>query len=155
MPFLSLMAAIALLTGGPDAGPASELPLRIEKAWVREAPPGANVLAAYATFCNDADAAVTLSRVDSENFDTVEIHASVETESGVSMKRMNSVVIGPNECLAFEPGGRHFMLIGPKRDFRAGDDMEFTLFLANGKEIEIIVPVRRADEMLKHRRGHH
>lgn len=155
MPFFSLIALTALFQGAPELEP----PLRVENAWVREAPPVADVLAAYATFCNDADAAVTLANASSEHFGAVQMHATVETDSAVTMKRLDSVVIGPHECVAFEPGGRHFMLLDPKRDFRAGDEIAFTLFLANGKEMEIVMPVRRAGEMLdkqqQHQHGHH
>ncbi|HEX7046862.1 MAG TPA: copper chaperone PCu(A)C [Gammaproteobacteria bacterium] len=153
MPFFNLIALTLLFQAAPTVE--TEPPLRVENAWVREAPPGVDVLAAYAVFCNDADAAVTLTNVISENFDAVQMHATVEADGGVTMKHLNSVVVEPTECIAFEPGGRHFMLMDPVRNFRAGDEIAFTLFLANGKEMEIVMPVRRADEMIEHHHEHH
>lgn len=152
MPIFKLIALTLLAQNAPVLE--TEQPLRIENAWVREAPPGVDVLAAYAVFCNDADAAVTLANVTSEEFDAVQMHATVEADGGVTMTRLNSVVIEPTDCIAFEPGERHFMLMNPVRNFRAGDEIEFTLFLANGKEMEIVMPVRRADETTEHHEHH-
>src|SRR5690606_21755646 len=125
MPISSLIALAALLQGAP----ATEPPLRVENAWVREAPPVAGVLAAYARLCNDAEAAVTVSGAAGEHFGAVQMHMTVETDNAVTMKRLDSVAIGPGECLAFEPGGRHFMLLEPARRFHAGDEIALTLFL--------------------------
>lgn len=160
MPFVSLIAALSLLNmqAPPEPGAAAETPLRIENAWVREAPPGADVLAAYAMFCNDSDAAVTLVNAASKAFGSVQMHATVESDGAVTMQRLDSAVIAAHDCTAFEPGGRHFMLMKPKRAFRAGDRVEFTFFLANGKELEIAFPVRRGGgkpDQQEHHHEHH
>lgn len=152
---LILLAA----TAAPDvvADPVSEidLPLRIESAWVREAPPVAEVLAAYAVFCNDSDAAITLAGARSPAFDGVEMHVVIETGDAVTMEKSNGVVIGPEQCVTFAPGDRHFMLFDPVRALRAGDAVEFTFLLASGQEIEATFPVRRAEDMLDEHEHHH
>ena len=147
---LELMLAGLLVMQEVPVDPAAEMepPLRVENPWVREAPPGADVLAAYAVFCNDNEQAVTIAAARSTAFDRVEMHVVVETEDAVTMEQSNSIVIGPTDCVEFAPGDRHFMLFDPVERLRAGDNVEFTLLLADGQEIEVSFPVRRADEML-------
>lgn len=154
---LDLVLTMALLA--PDAVANAEnnppAPLRIESPWVREAPAVADVLAAYATFCNDGEAAITLAGAQSPAFDRVEMHVVIETEDAVTMQQSNRIVIGPDDCVAFAPGDRHFMLFDPAEPLRAGDSVEFTFLLASGQEIETVFPVRRADEMLDAHEHHH
>lgn len=154
-----LLPVLFLPVVEPDAEPVVETapPLNVGNAWVREAPPVADVLAAYAVFCNDGDQAVTIAGAESEDFDRVEMHIVVERGDAVIMEESNSVVIGPDDCVAFAPGGRHFMLFDPVRIFRAGDEVELTLHLADGQELELVFPVRRAEEMLdaNDHAGHH
>ena len=154
MPALLLLTL--LLTGEYPVEPVvdTDPPLRIESAWVREAPPGVDVLAAYAVVCNDDEEANTLATVSSTAFDDVQMHVTIEMDGAVRMERSNSVVIGPNDCVTFAPGGRHFMLMGPHRAFRAGSTVPLTFHFANGTEMELLVPVRRADEMLDTQHDH-
>ncbi|HEX6928282.1 MAG TPA: copper chaperone PCu(A)C, partial [Gammaproteobacteria bacterium] len=116
-----LSVAGLLLASVPVAAPAAGGVLRIENSWVREAPPGVDVLAAYGQFCNDGKETVTLVHVGSADFGAVEMHETVETDGAVSMRQMESAAVGPGACVTFAPGGRHFMLIGPKRLLQAGD----------------------------------
>lgn len=153
----SLLIALAPAPVQTPVDPVAEMepPLRIEAAWVREAPPVADVLAAYAVFCNDGEQAVTLAGASSPAFDRVEMHVVIETERSVTMEQSNSVVVGPTDCVEFAPGDRHFMLFDPAEPVRDGAEIEFTFLLADGQEIEATFPVRRADEMMdKHEHRH-
>lgn len=129
-------------------------PLRVESGWVREAPPNMNVMAAYAELCNDEETGVILASISSEDFDAVEMHDTIEVNGGVRMERMNSVEIASHECVTFAPGGRHFMLLDPTRPFRAGSEVELTLRLADGREMDVTFPVRRATDMLDNSHDH-
>lgn len=151
MPLLLLLAFAALPGETADITP----PLRIENAWLREAPPVAKVQAAYARLCNDDKEALTLVHVASEDFDRVEMHASTETEGAVTMEQLDSVVVAPGDCVDFAPGGRHFMLFDARRALRAGDSVEFTITFASGAEMSLRLPVRRADEMIRTEHGQH
>lgn len=132
--------------------------LRVESGWVREAPPNANVMAAYAVLCNDEETGMILADARSEDFDAVQMHQTIEVNGAVTMERMNNVAIGPHDCVAFEPAGRHFMLLDPVRPFRVGSAIELTLVLADGREMAVTFPVQRAAEMLDdshEHSGHH
>lgn len=158
MPIFSFMAALALLApGSTTPGATHAAPLRIEEGWVREAPPGMSVLGAYARFCNDGDAPLVLVDARSASFDAVEMHVTVEDGGAARMKRLDRVELPPHECVGFEPGGRHLMLIGPKDAIRAGDSVQLAFILAGGETHEAVFPVRRggmASEQHQHH-GHH
>src|SRR5512141_558875 len=50
--------------------------LVVERAWIRTAPPGAMMLAGYATIRNEGDASLTLTGADSADFSSISIHES-------------------------------------------------------------------------------
>jgi len=157
---MTFMPLLLLVVSPQVDGPPSDkttAPLRIENAWVREAPPTAKVMAAYGTFCNDNETAVKLTTVSSDDFDSVEMHVSVETGNAVSMERLKDVAIGPHDCVDFAPGGRHFMLFAPSRPLRSGDTVSLTLQLANGNAMKVTLPVRRPEETGQQHNhdGHH
>lgn len=148
----ALMLSASLLSTPHNDGNTT---IRVENGWVREAPPVARVLAGYARVCNDASTSVTLTGASSASFARVEMHATVETETAASMQRLDSVAIGAHDCVDFAPGGRHFMLLEPKDALRAGDEVKFALEFSNGEKLELVLPVRRADEMLEENGHHH
>lgn len=98
--------------------------LVVERAWIRSAPPGAMMLAGYATLRNDGDAPVSVTGADSADFGSVSLHESVEEGGVVRMRALGNIEIAPGERVVFEPGGKHFMLMRPKRDLShpAGDE---------------------------------
>lgn len=128
--------------------------LRVESGWVREAPPNMEVMAAYAILCNDKATGVILAGASSKDFNAIEMHDTIEANGGVRMERLKSVAIGPQDCVSFAPGGRHFMLLDPMRPLRSGSEVKLTLQLADGREMEVVFPVRRADEMLDNSHDH-
>lgn len=134
---------------------AAEPLLRVEDAWLREAPPVAAVQAAYGRFCNDGVETVTLAAAHGDAFGRIEMHETVETTTTASMRRLNGVVIEPGQCADFAPGGRHFMLFDPARPLRAGDSVTVTLVFADGFEQDFTLPVRRGDEENLQEHGHH
>lgn len=138
---VSMLSMLSLITVAMAAE--IEPPLRVENTWLREAPPVAPVMAAYGRFCNDNREAITIAALRSDAFERIEMHETVETETTASMRRLNNVVIGPNDCVDFMPGGRHFMLFEPQQPVRAGDMVALTLVFARGDEQTIEVPVRR------------
>lgn len=107
--------------------------LQIDKAWVRAAPPGATMMAGYATVKNSGAKARTLRDVSGKDFDAIEIHKTV-VEGGVSkMIYLETVDIAAGGTARFEPGGMHLMLFSPKRALKAGDTLQLA-FSCGGKK---------------------
>lgn len=149
--FLAVLlgAPVAISADNPDAT------LRVESAWVREAPPVARVLAAYATICNDGARAQTLTNIHSKAFARIEMHISIEAGTSATMQHLDNVVVPPGGCVEFAPGGRHFMLFDPAAALRAGNRVDFRFETAEGIIVNATLPVKRVDEMNKMEHGHH
>jgi copper(I)-binding protein len=107
--------------------------LQITDAWVRTAPPGATMMAGYATVKNTGKQTRTLSGINGKDFDSIEIHKTV-IEGGVSkMLMLDTVDIAAQGEARFEPGGMHLMMFSPKRELKAGDTLPLT-FSCGGKK---------------------
>ena len=65
------------------AAPAAEPWIEITDAWIREAPPGATVLAGYLRATNRSDAGLDIVAIHSEVFERIELHRTV-IEEGVA-----------------------------------------------------------------------
>jgi copper(I)-binding protein len=91
-----LVAGLALsaLTWS-SAGRAADA-LTVEDAWVREAPPHAEMSAAYLTIKNETSQDHTLVGVSSPQFQKVEIHSTRMMNGMVHMQMMKEVAIAPH-----------------------------------------------------------
>jgi copper(I)-binding protein len=94
--------------------------LVVERAWIRVAPPGATMHAGYAILRNTGDAPLRVIGADSPDFGAVSLHESI-AENGVErMRPLGDVSIAPGSSVEFAPGGKHFMLMRPKRELADG-----------------------------------
>ena len=119
--------------------------LEAREAWVREAPPSVNVLAAYLQLVNHGGATRVLNRVTSPAFDQVEIHRTEEHGGMAHMIKIPEVTVPANGMLVFQKGGLHLMLIDPKSPLKSGDSVALTLHFTDGSTLEVTAPVRKAD----------
>ncbi|MEP7045001.1 MAG: copper chaperone PCu(A)C [Dokdonella sp.] len=110
--------------------------LGVTDAWIREAPPGATVLAGYATLKNSGDAPITVLTVQSDAFRMASLHETV-IEDGVSkMREMHRIELAPDASITLQPAGKHLMLMQPRQEVHAGDKVEMLFLLADGTRLE-------------------
>ena len=109
-------------------GPAMACPgLEVRDPWVAEAPPGASVLAGYATLHNAGKTALTLTQVSSADFDSAMLHETIVRDGMAHMEHLDSLGLPAGADVRLNPGGRHLMLVGPKRALKAGDRVQVRL----------------------------
>ncbi|MBI5666302.1 MAG: copper chaperone PCu(A)C [Nitrospirae bacterium] len=129
----------------------------VANSWVRSAPPGADVLAAYMVLKNESDEARVLTKVSSNMFERVEIHKTEMHEGMMKMIPQDSLSIPAGGEVTLEPGGSHLMLIGPKSAPKEGEEVDLLLKFSNGHSQRIKAPVRgdknKSGTMEEH--GHH
>ena len=135
--------------------------LVIHDPWVREVPPVADDSAGYLRIENRGDNDATLIDGESEQFERVELHESIEEDGTMRMHHHDEVVVPAGGDVAMEPGGYHVMLIGRQGDpLQEGDNVTFTLRLADGNTVNITAPVMRygpdgdADDDMDHHDHH-
>jgi len=127
-----------------------ERELEVHNAWVREAPPSANVLAAYMSLHNHSDKTHTILSITSPQFSRAEIHRT-EIKNGIArMLPVSRIIISPNGKVLFEPGGLHLMLIKPKKKYRSGDKIQLTLHLSDKSTFKFTAPVKKSRDMDNH-----
>lgn len=121
-------------------------PLTVDDAWVREAPPTAQVLAAYMQITNPADQPRTITGAASTCCERVEIHRTEIVDGMARMIPQPELVVEAGATLLLEPGGLHLMLISPKGPLAQGDHVVIELRLDGGEMQEIHAEVRRDGE---------
>jgi protein SCO1/2 len=125
-----------------SAPPASEGDVvAIMNAWVRETDPKATVNAGYMTLINVGSSDVTLVRVESPSFDTVEVHEMARVDGLMKMRELTDLVIPANEQARFAPGGKHLMMKRPSQHFQVGDAVDLTLIFKSGRQQTVSVNV--------------
>jgi copper(I)-binding protein len=139
MKLLLTALLLALLT--PSAG--ADDGLIVDRAWIREAPPGASMMAAYLVISNPGDTDATLVAVESPAFSHVMLHKS-ETVDGVArMVHEDSLRIPAHGSVTLEPGSYHLMMPAPQARLQEGDQVEFLLHFADDSSVSVTADVRK------------
>jgi len=132
---LALTASSWLMAAEPD--------IRVENAWLREAPPSARMLAAYLTVNNTGDRERVLVEVQSPAFSHVMLHKSEVVDGVARMIHMDEIRIPAHGSVQLEPGGLHLMMPAPETRFTEGDQVPLVLVFADGSRVEVQAEVRK------------
>jgi copper(I)-binding protein len=114
----------------------------VENPWVREPPAGVTMLAGYLVLHNPGSADLTVTGATSPDFSAVEFHNSLLQDGMTRMRQEDSLVIPAGGSVEFEPGARHLMLMSPRRDLAAGDQVLIELQFSDGSQLHFTAPVR-------------
>jgi copper(I)-binding protein len=133
---LVLLAVAAALPGAALAQG-----IRVTDAWSRPTPPGIDVGVAYFTIRNDGKSD-RLLRASSSVAKRAELHTSSVKNGVARMGGLDAVDVASGTPTAFEPSGRHVMLMGLKRPLKEGDVFPLVLTFANAGQVEVRVRVR-------------
>lgn len=156
LPLTSLLAILALLTAflcalpAANAASAANKGVSADNGW---APPSvsADMGAGYLTITNHGAVDDLLTGAESDCCAAVEVHEDF-LEGGVShMRRIERLVIAAHKTVAFEPKGRHLMLIDLKAPLTEGGHFTVTLHFAHAPDAKVpfIVSQARLLEALK------
>ena len=141
MRYVTFVFCCCLLTGISTAGAGSGIEIR--DPWIAAAPPGVTVQAAYMQLRNTGNSTVVLTKIESLDFERVELHQSVMDDGMASMRHLENYKFHENHTLEMTPGGYHLMLFKPKRRLQEGDTSELRFSFNNGEQLAISAPVRK------------
>lgn len=113
------------------------------RVWIREAPPGVEVMAGYMMLTNQTDQAVTLDKVTSPDFGEVTLHRTLLQKNVDNMQAVKSLPIPAHNSVTLTPGGYHLMLMHPIKPLYDGDLVTLTLVFSDQSSLTIMAPVRR------------
>jgi hypothetical protein len=115
--------------------------------WARAALKDGNG-AAYMLLHNHTETDDELTSVSSDVATATEIHLSQMDANGtMEMIKQESVALPVDVEVEFKPGNYHVMLIGLKKDIKAGDTITLTLHFKHHEDITLTVPVLEAANM--------
>src|SRR5262245_63470634 len=140
---------VSLALGLALPGAAAAQGVQVVDAWSRPTPPGIDVGVAYFTIRNTGKSD-RLLRVSSPVAKSAELHVSAVTNGVMKMDGLGAVEVKNGSPVAFEPSGRHVMLMGLKKPLKEGDVFPLTLTFANAGKVQTSVRVRGADGRESH-----
>ncbi len=129
---MRIYASLLLLTfsitsmafmSGIDPSRDTQGELDIIGATIPLAPTNASVNAGYVKFTNTSDKDVEFHRFTSPVYDSVEMHVTENKSGSAKMKQVKKIIVPANSSIELKPGGAHLMLIGPRRDVKAGEQV--------------------------------
>ena len=96
---------------------------------------GSRVTAGFTNIINKSADAVTITSISSPQFNSVEIHETAIINGVARMVKIEALTIPEHQSVALKPGGKHLMLIDPKK------------FITEGEEINLIIELSRNETM--------
>jgi len=113
----------------------------IMNAWVREAHEAATVNAGYMTLVNVSAEEVTLIKVESDAYESIEVHEMKSVDGLMEMGEVADLSIPSKGQIQFAPGGKHLMMMGPKQHLSKGQKVNMTLTFKSGKKQTVTINV--------------
>ena len=109
----------------------------IEDAWVKAAESG--MTSAFGMLSNDSGQSVTVTSVESEASESMELHEIVD---GTMREVEGGFEIPASGQLSLDPGGNHLMLMDLTAPLLAGDEATFTLTFSDGSHFQFDAVVK-------------
>ncbi len=132
---VALLAAAATLLGAASSAHANGK-LSVYDAWIRMAPPGASMMAGYATLKNEGDAPIKVLTVQSDAFRQSSIHETVVERGVVRMRELPRIDLASGATVELKPGSGHLMLSEPRHPIVVGEKVQIVFLLADGTRLE-------------------
>ena len=132
-------AAVAFALLLPVAAGAQQAQVKVENAWARATPQGAERGAVYMTLT--APKADRLVGASSPSASRAEVH-EMNMQGGVMrMREVPALMLPPGQAIVLRPGSYHIMLTGLTQPLRQGQSVVLRLAFANSPPVEVTAPV--------------
>lgn len=121
-------------TPTPAPSPSAASTLTIKDPWVKAGPAG-EMTAAFGVLTNDTGADITITGAQSPA-SPLELHEMAMKDGQMVMQpKEGGFVVEANSTHELAPGGDHLMLMKPAAEIKPGDEIAFTLTLADGTTV--------------------
>lgn len=137
-----VLLGLSACGGGGEPQAAVAESISVNDAWIKATEEGMS--AAFGGMKNSGSADANVVAADAEVAEMVELHETVENESGemIMRKKEGGFTIGAGQTLTLKPGGDHIMLMELPEPLEAGDEVTFTLTFSDDSTMEFTAPVK-------------
>jgi len=115
--------------------------LKAENALVKSTIPGVKVSLGYIKLTNMSDHTIHLIGAKSDSSMHTEFHKMEMSNSQMSMRKVDEIMIKAHQSFAFKKGTFHLMFMGLKKRFVAGESVVVDFLLDNGTSYQVTLPI--------------
>ena len=116
--------------------------VEIDGAYARASIPNVPNSAAFFVIKNNSDKDIAITSANSDIAEKNELHTHIKENKMMKMMKIEKLVVPAKSSLELKSGGDHVMLIGLKKELKAGDEISLELSFSDGDKKEIKVPVK-------------
>ena len=116
--------------------------IEIEGAYARASIPNVPNSAAFFVIKNNSDKDIAITSANSDVAKKNELHTHIKENKMMKMMKIEKLVVPAKSSLELKSGGDHVMLMGLKKELKAGDEISLELSFSDGDKKSIKVPVK-------------
>ena len=116
--------------------------IEIEGAYARASIPNVPNSAAFFVIKNNSDKDIAITSANSDIAEKNELHTHIKENKMMKMMKIEKLVVPAKSSLELKSGGDHVMLMGLKKELKAGDEINLELSFSDGDKKNIKVPVK-------------
>ena len=116
--------------------------VEIEGAYARASIPNVPNSAAFFVIKNNSDKDIAITSANSDIAQKNELHTHIKENKMMKMIKIEKLVVPAKSSLELKSGGDHVMLMGLKKELKAGDEINLELSFSDGDKKNIKVPVK-------------
>ena len=116
--------------------------IEIERAYARASIPNVPNSAAFFVIKNNSDKDIAITSANSDIAEKNELHTHIKENQMLKMMKIEKLVVPAKSSLELKSGGDHVMLMGLKKELKAGDEISLELSFSDGDKKNIKVPVK-------------
>jgi len=147
MRILPILTALPLLLAAHFAPAANPAPapgcLSLQDGWIRMPPAPRPMLAGFGRIANACATAQAVVAVRSPRFGAASLHETRVVDGVSRMREVERLPVAPGASAVLQPGGLHLMLMQPAGALAEGERVPLVLVLADGREVQAELTVRK------------
>ena len=116
--------------------------VEIDGAYARASIPNVPNSAAFFVIKNNSDKDIAITSANSDIAEKNELHTHIKENQMLKMMKIEKLVVPAKSSLELKSGGDHVMLIGLKKELKAGDEISLELSFSDGDKKSFKVPVK-------------
>ena len=116
--------------------------VEIDGAYARASIPNVPNSAAFFVIKNNSDKDIAITSANSDIAEKNELHTHIKENQMMKMMKIEKLVVPAKSSLELKSGGDHVMLMGLKKELKAGDEISLELSFSDGDKKKIKVPVK-------------